>query len=201
MIKIDYLEYVLENLIDANNKASNLSLDNVHHKGLFSLVIKGDEFGKLLRVFITFGKIKPFAIQLHTHRYPILLTPVKGSITQHTATVSDTGITMSKYDYKSVLNGGNGLQYEEDVNIKLDNFFLPVGCSVKMDTEEFHTISCSKDSIWIVEEFGFEKDSSKLLGVPFSVDSMYEKPSDSTITMYSNLVRAEIRNLIKLYKK
>ena len=48
----------------------------------------------------------------------------------------------------------------------LNDSHVIVECNgIEMDVSDIHTISCSKNSIWIVEEFGFQVNESTVLGV------------------------------------
>lgn len=204
MNKIDYLKHIVSKLTEPNNESIKMSLNNVHHNGLFSLVVDGNEFGKLLRIFIADVKLKPFEVQLHTHRYPIIITSIKGQIKQHIAyQVSDKeaeSVNMNMYNYKSFLNGGKGLEYIYESTYKLNEFFIPNGSSIYMGTHEFHTISCTKGSIWIVEEKGFEREHSKVLGIPFVTDNLYQKPEMFQINDKIQIVLRELKQIIKDYE-
>ncbi len=191
-----------EMLKKPDQESLKLSLNNVHAKDMFSLVIKGTEFGNLTRVFIAGSKLKPFQAQLHTHRYPLRLTVIKGTVRQHTAILSDYVLDnplISMFEYRSFLNGGNGLKFLKETRVQLNEFTLPTGSIIDMGVDEFHTISCSKGAIWIVEELGFKVDSSKVLGVPFVVDNLYTEPSAFQINDKCQLVLREINQLLKNY--
>jgi len=203
----EFLKTILEKMNKPNNESLKFSMRNVHAKGVFSLVIDGTEFGKLTRIFIAHKKLKPFDVQYHTHRYPVTITTLKGNITHHTAeTNSDSnalysgGLIMSLFNYKSVLNGGNGLNYVKEVEVKAKECRLPVGSKLHLGTFDFHTMSCDKGSIWIVEERGFEKDSSEVLGVPFTVDNLYNEPAMFQITDNCQKVDRVIKELILQYE-
>lgn len=203
MQKLKFFKAIYELLNNPNQESMKLSMKDTHHKGLFSLVINGTEFGRLTRVFISTGKLKPFEVQLHTHRYPIRLTAIKGNIRQYIAVPKSPSletVSLSIFDYKSPLNGGNGLSYVGEGNYKIQDFSLPIGSSLKMDTKEFHTISCSKGSIWIVEEQGFETESSKVLGVPFVTDGLYNEPKSFQVNDNWQLVKKELKKIILDYE-
>ena len=199
-----FLKKVYEYLKTPNIESLNLSMADTHHNGIFSLVINGTEFGKLTRVFIADKKLKPFEVQLHTHRYPIRLTMIKGNITHFTAVKSFDNdfrdVELSEFEYKSPLNGGNGLKYLSEGKYKINQYALPIGCSLEMNEKEFHTMSCSKGSIWIVEEQGFKTESSLVLGVPFITDGLYNKPKPFQINDNCQLVAKEIKKLINDYE-
>lgn len=207
MQQINYLKHIVAKLTTKPNLPSLMSLNNVHNKGLFSLVVDGTEFGKLLRIFIATKKIEPYSIQLHTHRYPINLTAIRGNIKQYTAkyiddedTQSCDTVELAQYRYKSFLNGGNGLTYESQAKVILNEFFIPNGSSIYMNIYQFHTISCSKGSIWIVDENGFNKDDSRVLGVPFVTDGLYTEPSMFQINDKIQTVLKQLRQMIKDYE-
>lgn len=204
MKNIELLEKVAFKINEKNNPSLKLSLKNVHAEGLFSLVVDGTEFGKLTRIFIADKKINPYDVQLHTHRYPIKLTVISGKVKHYVAkevnTVNSSTINLSQYEYSSVVTGGSGLKYLKDVNLKVKDYYLPIGSSVVMDVLEYHTVSCNKDAMWIVEEGSFEVETSKLLGVPFSVENMYIKPTLFEIIKKSEAALKEINHLIQAYK-
>ena len=179
-------------------------MNDVHAEGMFSLVIDGDESGKLTRVFIAGKKLKPFDVQLHTHRYPITLTVLKGDITHHTAFETKfkdlNTLNISRFTYKSFLNGGNGLKYDKETTIKCSDYKLPIGSQISLGIKDFHTMSCSKNSIWVVQEHGFEVDNSKVLGVPFTLDGLYNSPAMFQINDRSQQVLKEVRKIMEAYK-
>jgi hypothetical protein len=200
-----FLKEIYETLKKPNSESLDLSMRDVHAKGIFSLVIDGTEFGKLTRVFIVDKKIKPFDIQYHTHRYPITITVLKGNITHHTAEKVDANdvqdlISISEFEYRSVLNGGEGLRYSSDVKIKTNEYKLPVGSQIELGIEDYHTISCSKGSIWIVEEKGFKKDFSNVLGVPFTTDDLYKSPAMFQIVDKCQVVARTVKEMLLQYQ-
>lgn len=197
--KLEYLKQFQGYLNNPNQESLALSLNNVHSKGLFSLVIDGVEFGKLKRVFVADKKLNPYGVQLHTHRYPIRLTVIKGEVIQYEAVQEDLGVNMSCYKYKSFLNGGNGLEFINNKNYKVTEFKIPIGGSIVMNTDEFHTVSCSKNSMWIVEELGFEKDDSLVLGIPFTPENLYTKPEMFQVNDKCQAVQKQLIKLINNY--
>jgi hypothetical protein len=203
MKKIELLKKYHELLKNTNPESLKLSMCDVHHKGLFSLVIDGTEFGKLTRVFISDEKLQPYQVQLHTHRYPIKLTTIKGNIKHFVAFRSEVvdlhTVELSEFNYKSPLNGGNGLNYDKETNVIIKDYCLPIGSTLQMTCDEFHTVSCSKGSIWIVEELGFEKDSSKVLGVPFITDNLYNESLPFQINDKHQIVKKELAKIILNY--
>lgn len=204
MTNVDYLKKIVWKLSNPKNQSINMSLNNVHCSGMFSLVVDGTEFGKLLRIFIADKKLKPYAVQLHTHRYPICITAIKGNIKHYVAVksndVSASVVNISQYTYQSFLMGGKGLTYDYDTSVHISENTLPQGSSICMTPDEFHTISCSKNSMWIVEEMGFERDDSKVLGIPFTANSLYTKPEMFQINNKIQIVLKELRKIIKEYE-
>jgi len=204
MKELKYLENILNSLLSPNQESLKLSMCDVHHKGLFSLVVSGKEHGNLLRVFIANEKLKPYEVQFHTHRYPIKLTTIKGSITHHLASevnyVNSKVVTLSEFDYTSPLNDGKGLVYLKETGVVIDNFSIPNGSNIFISSNEFHTISCSKGAIWIVKELGFQSKSSKVLGIPFVLDGLYNKPEMFQINDNVQKVIREITSIVNCYK-
>lgn len=204
MSKLKFLKKVYDNLKNPNIESLNLSMADTHHKGLFSLVIDGTEFGKLTRVFIADTDLLPYEVQLHTHRYPIRLTTIKGNIKHFVVYRSEVvdclTVSLSEFTYKSPLNGGKGLSYEKETNVIIKDYHLPIGSTLQMTENEFHTVSCDKGSIWIVEEQGFVNDFSRVLGVPFVVEGLYNPPASFQINDKCQLVAKEIKKLILDYE-
>lgn len=201
----EYLKRILRLVDNPNNESLRFSMRNVHARGIFSLVIDGDEPGKLTRVFISNRKLKPFQVQLHTHRYPVTISILKGNITHHTAESAKlmddrNKVWISQYKYRSVLNGGTGLEYVGMVSKELKEYKLPIGSKIDLETYEYHTMSCSKGSIWVVEEKGFERDYSMVLGVPFVTDNLYNEPAMFQVVDNCQKVSRTIKNLLLQYE-
>lgn len=171
-----YLQKYYDQLTNANEHELGLSIDNCHAKGLFSLVFNGTEFGKLTRAFIASKKVRPFDVQLHNHTYDLSITVIKGQVMHHTATLGKD-ILIPNYEYKSPLNGGNGLTFVGTKSIDMNTYHLPTTSKIFLHANEYHTVSCSKGSIWIVQEHGFQSKSSNVLGSPFTTDGLYPAPS------------------------
>ncbi|WP_448104724.1 hypothetical protein [Pedobacter panaciterrae] len=205
MKKQELLQHIVNRLESGENDSLKMSLNNVHAPGLFSLVVYGSESGELTRIFIADKKLKPYGVQLHTHRYPIRLTVLKGSVKQYSAlevNYSDGHtVELARYGYKSFLNGGKGLTYHSDRDYLVDEFTVPVGGTIHMSTEEFHTVSCSKGSMWIVEELGFNKEESMVLGVPFVVDDLYTEPAQFQINDKVQAVLKVLKDMIADYRR
>lgn len=203
MKNIDFLKALRDKIRSADKETLIQSMDNVHHAGLFSLVISGKENGQLTRVFIAEDRIKPYTVQFHTHRYGIKLFTLKGVIKHFEAVpvASEAcDITLSEWDYLSPLNGGNGLSYLKEQALSIRDYDLPIGSSIDLTVEQFHTVSCEAGSIWVVEEGGFEVKSSKVLGVPFITDGLYTPPKQFQINDKYQMVLRELNLMIANYE-
>lgn len=190
-------------LKNPNNDSLKLSMADTHHSKIFSLVIGGTEFGNLTRVFISDTKLKPFQVQIHTHRYPIELTVLKGNIKHilayKTNEISSSTLQLSEFEYRSPLNGGKGLSYINEVNVRIEEHSLPIGSKVTLSEHDYHTMTCSKGSMWIVEEKGFKTESSRVLGVPFITDGLYNPPAMFQINDKCQIVTKAIKKIIDDY--
>lgn len=199
----DYLSEILSHVQKKNNESLKMSMRDVHAKGMFSLVIAGDQPGRLTRIFIAEEKLRPFDVQYHTHRYPITITILKGDITHYRAFESklknDTS-RISLYEYRSILNGGDGLTYKKEIDILQHMTKMPVGSQIDLGIDDFHTMSCSKGSMWIVEEKGFDQEYSEVLGVPFVTDDLYKAPAMFQIVDKTQAVSRQIRNILLQYE-
>ena len=204
MNKLDFLRYMYNLVCPPNPDSLKLSLADTHHKGIFSLVIAGTEFGNLTRVFIADKKLKPYQVQLHSHRYPIRLTVLKGEVRHYWAVIDQNrrsdSVELSTFKYKSPLNGGSGLEYVKENKYLIRDYILPVGSTIRMNIFDLHTMSCSKGSIWIVEEQGFLTDSSRVLGVPFITDGLYNEPKPFQVNDKVQLLQKEIKKLMLDYE-
>ncbi|MCT4151354.1 hypothetical protein HZP59_08925 [Elizabethkingia anophelis] len=205
MTFLEQLKYIKEILENPDQDSLNMSLADTHNPNIFSLVIKGKNPGELTRVFISSKKLKPFQVQLHSHRYPIKLTVIKGNvkhfIAEEALSYDEKSIQLSQFEYKSPLNGGIGLKYINDFNFNIKEYPIPIGSIIKMNQNDIHTMSCSKGSIWIVEEQGFKTDSSIVLGVPFITEGLYNTPKQFQINDNYQLLKKEVNNLINNYEK
>ena len=186
-------------ILSASCWACNSQWDT--HIGLFSLVIGGGESGTLKRIFIAHKDIKSYDVQLHTHRYPIILTHLKGYLRDHQAIHDENGRNkLNVFSYRSPLNGGKGLSYKCDMQFNITEYHLPVGTQITMDTSQFHTVSCKAGAIWMVEELGFKTKESKVLGVPFTIDGLYNKPEQFQINDNVQTVLRQVNWLLQQYQ-
>lgn len=200
----DKLDRVYDLLRNPNPELLKMSLRDVHNKGLFSLVIGGDGPGTLTRIFIVDKALKPFGVQLHTHRYPITLTSIKGDITHYVAhpviQTAPPAVTLSRFDYYSPITGGKGLVPDGQGQFIITNYKLPPGSSLYMGVRDYHTVSAKKGAMWIVEERGFQVESSKVLGVPFVTSGLYNPPNMFEINDNVQEVTREIKKMILDYE-
>ncbi len=200
-------KHIISCLENIDNPSLKLSLKDVHGDYIFSLVVDGTEPGKLTRIFIAGKTLLPFEVQFHSHRYQIKLTTIKGDITHHRAFEFDDNVfyneyqqtRISKYKYESALNGKGTLTYLGETAIQCKDYKMPPGSQIKLSASAFHTMSVSKGSMWIVEELGYEKDSSEVLGIPFQTHGLYNKPTILEIHITGANVLRELRNIVKKY--
>lgn len=179
------------------------SLQDCHIKGCFSLVVGGTEHGNLTRVFIATNKIKPFDIQFHSHRYDLRIGVIHGVFEHHVA-LEETynsyfnceSVKMKSYEYKSPLNGGNGLTKTGESNWGLESYKVPVGGEMYLPHDLVHSVSCSKGSIWVVQELGFASDSSVVLGNDFSTEGLYRQPEQFQVNNMYEQVLTKLKKLV-----
>lgn len=159
----------------------DLSMADVHHKGLYSIVIGGTEHGELTRVFIATEKIEPYALKLHSHTYDLRLGVIKGVFQHFQAVECGEGakgpgsIYLDKYEYKSPLNGGNGLKYIKRAPYSIMNHYVPPSGEVFFDSSIIHTVAVEAGTIWIIKECGKKTETSIVLGEKFTTENLYNK--------------------------
>lgn len=194
------LEHFFNLIKNPNPESLKLSMADTHHRGLFSLVIDGMEHGNLTRAFIADEKIKPYEVQLHSHRYPIKLTVLRGNVKHYVAFRSEVRdlhtASLSEFEYRSPLNGGSGLKYLKETNVIIKEYTFPIGSTSEMSENDIHTVSCSAGSIWIVEEQGFKNEESRVLGVPFITEGLYNSPGSFQINDKVQQVRKALKTII-----
>jgi len=110
---------IYEKLKTADVTSLDMSMGDVHAKGLFSLVFHGTKAGHLTRAYFANRRVKPFDAQFHTHTYDLKITVLKGRVIHHVAKTLDTAesgaLKIPAYKYKSQLNGGDGVfRYSHD---------------------------------------------------------------------------------------
>lgn len=194
---------VYEKMLNINKDALGMSLRDVHVKGCFSLVVDGDvgengklKHGTLTRIFVATKKIKPFDIQFHSHRYDLRIGVVHGVFEHHIAMENlrddlydDNNVLLKTFNYKSPLNGGNGLTETGSSVYGLNSFICPVGSELYLPSDQLHSVSCDKGTIWIVQELGFNTDSSVVLGTSFQTEGLYKEPKQyQTNNMYEKVL-------------
>jgi hypothetical protein len=188
-------------LLNVNKESLDKSIADCHIKGCFSLVVGGTEHGNLTRVFIATKKIKPFDIQFHSHRYDLKIGVIHGVFEHHIAyplnrdAVNPNFVTLKEYDYKSPLNGGNGLVFTGVNKFCVESAKIPIGGELYLDSKDIHSVSVSKGSIWVVQELGFQDDSSVVLGTDFSTEGLYNKPEQFQV---NNMYEQVLKHLKKL---
>ena len=194
MIKLKEYKQLLES---SKKESLDMSIADCHIPGVFSLVFSGTDHGNLTRAFIATKKIKFGDVQFHSHRYGLFLTPIKGVIEHHIAKEDHSGeYMMQVYNYRSPLNGGKGLVYSGEMAFNIKSHYMPIGSTTYLFSKDIHTMSCSKGSVWIVEENGFDVDSSTVLGVPFVLDGLYNTPKQFQVNDMHQLVLRSVRNIV-----
>lgn len=190
-------------LLNPSPESLAKSMADVHHPYIFSLVVGGTDNGCLTRVFIADDEIKPYAVKLHTHRYNLEITALNGPIRHHTATLlslyeerPEHSVQMERYQYKSPLNGGSGLTHTGQSILKLRDYFMPEGATADMWFDDIHTMSCGIGAMWMVEEGGFRSDFSEVYGVPFTLEGLYNKPTESKIAEMAQRVLEQVNTLL-----
>ena len=172
---------VYEMMKNQDVNSLNKSLDDVHQKGLFSLVVGGTENGSLTRIFIATKKIKPFAVQLHSHCYDLKIGVICGTFLHHNAFKVNSdewpeSVKIETFKYKSPMNGGNGLTSVGVNGYLLSDTYIPEGGEIELEHDDIHTVSVAKGTMWIVQEQGFKTDESIVVGKRFILDGLYNKP-------------------------
>lgn len=189
---------VYEMMKSPNKESLNKSLMDVHHKGLFSLVVGGSENGSLTRIFYATKKIKPFTVQLHSHCYDLKLCVINGEFTHHEADYvggMEWDVKLPTLTYQSPLNVGTGLQFNSVDNYKLSSYNIPVGGEIHLPFHKIHSVSCSKGSVWIVQEQGFSTKQSVVLGTPFTTDGLYNTPKQFQTNDVFQLVYEKVKKI------
>ena len=191
-----------EMMLNVDKQSLDMSITDCHLKGCFSLVVGGTEHGKLTRVFVATKKIKPFDIQFHSHRYDLKLGVIHGVFEHHVAyplnhdTINPNFVALKEYSYKSPLNGGNGLTFTGVNKFSVESAKVPVGGELYLDCKDIHSVSVSKGSIWVVQEQGFNQDSSVVLGTDFSTEGLYNKPEQFQVNNMYEQVLNKLKKLV-----
>lgn len=198
----DHLENLLALLTDAQAESLAMSLDNVHHPGLFSLVFAGTEPGTLTRAFIANEKINPYAIALHSHKYDLEITTIAGKIRHYRAEPDGYGeVWMDVHRYESPLTGGKGLVFDGRQAFDISEYYVPTGSVLPLRFNHIHSVSCSEGAIWIVKEKGFRIDRSIVLGVPFATGHLYAEATSQQTRIHLSDVIYSVKKLLSNYTK
>ena len=191
-------------MLNVNKESLDKSIADCHIKGCFSLVVGGTEHGELTRVFVATKKINPFDIQFHSHRYSLKIGVIHGVFDHHIASeVSSTDgvngnvVRLKTYKYKSPLNGGNGLWATGESLWELDSYKIPVGGQIYLPSQQVHSVSCKKGTIWVVQELGFKGDSSVVLGTNFETDGLYNPPKQFQVNNMYEKVMSRLKKLVE----
>ena len=194
---------VYKMMLNVDKQSLDMSLQDCHVEGCFSLVVGGTEHGKLTRVFIATKKIKPFDIQFHSHRYNLKIGVIHGVFEHHIALEDTTqsyyankSVKLKSYEYRSPLNGGNGLTETGSSIRNLKSYKVPVGGEMYLPHDLVHSVSCSKGSMWVVQELGFQDDSSTVLGTDFATEGLYRKPEQFQVNNMYEQVLSKLKKLV-----
>lgn len=199
------------NLMDNQDpKSLEKSIDNCHHKGLFSLVIGGTENGKLTRVFIATKKIKLSGCTFHSHTYDLTIGVIKGEFMHHIAKDSDmfmmnssptdvmfNWVRLPTYHYQSPLNNGKGLEFDSMKEYYINSTVVPAGGEIHLRHTDIHSVTVSEGTMWVLQEHGFETDKSTVIGKPFTVDGLYTPPKQYQVNDMWQLVYNELKEFRK----
>jgi len=193
---------IYNKLSSADVSSLNMSLGDVHAKGLFSLVFHGDKAGCLMRAYLANRKVKAFQAQFHSHTYDLKITVLKGRVIHHVAKKIDSpmvgALNIPAYTYRSPLNGGTGeLSYSHEQLILMEEYVIPPASTIYMSHKDIHTVSCSKGAIWVVEELGFKTKESETLGSPFHLDDLYRKPEQFEVNHNYQKLKRVTQKLIQ----
>ena len=184
---------------DIKKETLEMSLVNCHAEGLFSLVLNGEP-GTLTRVFIATESIRMGDVALHSHKYMLTITPLTVGLTHHKVVPGyDLKAPMYLYD-----SDKKELTFKHMKAYSLKSYALPLGSSATFDAEQIHTISCAKNTMWVVEEKKFHPLSkiTKVLGMPFDVpDTFYNRPTESEITHFYNVVKYQVMALMAKFSR
>lgn len=190
-------------MLHINKESLDMSIADCHIKGCFSLVVGGTEHGKLTRVFIATQKINPFDIQFHSHRYDLKLGVIHGVFEHHVALEDipqsyyyGESVKLKSYEYKSPLNGGDGLRAVGESVWNLKSYRVPVGGEMYLPSDLIHSVSCKKGTIWVVQEQGFNCDSSIVLGNDFSTEGLYNEPKQFQVNNMYEQVLTRLKKLV-----
>ena len=80
----------------------------------------------------------------------------------------------------------------------VDSYYIPVGGEISLSCDEIHSVSCSKGTIWIVQEQGFKTKTSTVLGVDFQTDKLYNEPKQYQINDVFTKVLSKLEKVCKL---
>ena len=196
----------LDLLNENNPELYTMSRADVHARELYSIVLKQHDDGRLTRAFIALDEVKPFDIQLHTHAYSIDITALTGLVRHHIATPILLNTTcpytrMPAYRYRSMLREEFVEQrFVPDgvMKVHVEDYYIPPGGSIYLESTDIHTVSCSAKSIWIIEEGNRVSDDSLFLGIPFNKGTMYRSlvESPKEVDMCVKYLRDTLTNLV-----
>lgn len=139
------------------------------------------------------------------------ITCLQGEIVHHRAfertNSRDSNISIQKYRYSSGITGDSKLTYANEIDIELCSYNIPIGSTLYLKEEDYHTMSCSANSIWLVEEYTKYSEEyyeggfpSYVLGVPFSTYNLYNPiVSSKELDSYLDILEKCIKKLLSNY--
>ena len=67
---------------------------------------------------------------------------------------------------------------------------------IELQSTDTHTVSCKKGTMWVVQEQGFDYDTSYVLGTDFSTEGLYNKPEQFQVNnMYEHVLK-QLKKLV-----
>lgn len=189
-----------------DKEALSLSLKNVHYKGVYSIPVRIGANNELGRFFFSTKKIPPMAVQFHSHKYDLNIIPLYGKIVHYRLYPADYPKSSSdcycydRYEYSSGLNGSGEMKCIDSYPYSMESNILPIGSFIKLEHSDIHTMSCSKGSVWYVEEVEYKSNKSYFLGLPFSTSKFYEKIEIEEAKNILENIELIILSLLENYK-
>lgn len=195
---MNHFEKLLELAKNARRESLEMSLDDCHADGLFSLVIDGTAPGELTRVFIAEEQIKPYQIQMHSHKYDLEITALTLGIRHHYFQgKSDMAVKMPCFTYDSL---DKSFERDHDSFGYTETIDLPPLSVIRLNSFDIHTVSCEESSAWVVQEIDLQESKSMFLGEPFTVEGLYNRPGFDKIEYMQGVLVHRLEEICKNLK-
>ena len=195
----EFLEYLKAVLDIKHSLRDDLSLADCHHPGLYSIVLRKNPKGELLRVFVATKDIEAGSICYHTHKYGVKIVPLTTGIINHRAVPISTGNTcMTRF--KKCKTTGKYIEVDS-VHYDVSDHHLLKGTMTFLSHSDIHTISCKEDSMWVIQEnieLGEYQDEFTF-GIPPNKEGMYNKVDALTSLVLQNSILHEIIKTLESY--